>query len=153
MALSNAEAWLLDTNILSELRRARPDHRVITFVRACPLDRLYISTVNLAEIRFGIELTTEPAFRAELNRWLTEKVRPMFAERVLEITEEVMLRWRLLVEKGRKTGRTFSQPDLILAATALEHGLVLVTRNEKDFFGLGVPLLNPWDAPQKSEKR
>ena len=77
----------------------------------------------------------------------------MFAERVLEITEEVMLRWRLLVEKGRKTGRTFSQPDLILAATALEHGLVLVTRNEKDFFGLGVPLLNPWNAPQKSEKR
>ena len=131
MAWREAEAWLLDTNILSGLRRPRPDHRVIAFVGACPLDRLYISTVNLAEIRFGIELTTEPDFRAELNRWLAEKVRPMFAERVLEITEDVMLRWRILVEKGRRTGRTFSQPDLLL----------------------DVPLLNPWNPPQAPEKR
>ncbi len=153
MARNGSDRWLLDTNILAELRRPRPDHRVIAFVEGCPLSRLYISTVTLAEIRFGIERTTEPDFRGELNRWLTEKVRPMFAERILEITEDIMLRLRLLVEKGRKTGRTFSQPDLILAATALEHGLMLVTRDEKDFPGLGVPLLNPWNAASQLKER
>ena len=71
----------------------------------------------------------------------------MFTGRVLEITEDVMLRWRLLVEEGRKAGRTFSQPDLIIAAIALEHGLTLVTRNVKDFAGLRLPLLNPWEEP------
>jgi toxin FitB len=69
----------------------------------------------------------------------------MFIGRTLEITEDVMLRWRILVDEGRKTGHTFSQPDLIIAATALEHGLTLVTRNVRDFAGLEVPILNPWD--------
>ena len=137
-------AWLLDTNVLSELRRPKPDKQVLAFVEQCPLEQLYISTVTLAEIRFGIESVAAPNRRAELNWWLTVKVRPMFSERVLEITEDIMLRWRLLVDEGRKTGRTFSQPDLILAATALEHGLTLVTRNEKDFSGLRVSLFNPW---------
>ena len=57
-----------------------------------------------------------------------------------------MFRWRVLVEDGRKTGRTFSQPDLIIAAIAIEHGLTLVTRNVKDFEGLGVVVLNPWNS-------
>jgi predicted nucleic acid-binding protein len=69
----------------------------------------------------------------------------MFAGRTLAITEDIMLRWRLLVEDGRKAGRTFPQPDLILAATALEHDLTLVTRNVKDFAGLGIAILNPWE--------
>jgi predicted nucleic acid-binding protein len=64
----------------------------------------------------------------------------------LQITEDVMFRWRVLVEDGRKTGRTFSQPDLIIAAIAIEHGLTLVTRNVKDFEGLGVVVLNPWNS-------
>jgi predicted nucleic acid-binding protein len=65
---------------------------------------LYISTVTLAEIRFGIELVTEPSHRAALNDWLTHKVRPMFDQRVLPITEDIMLKWRLLAEEGRKIG-------------------------------------------------
>jgi len=137
--------WLLDTNILSELRRSRPEPRVTGFVSACPLDQLYVSNVTLAEIRFGIEAVTEPARRNELNQWLRETVRPMFADRVLEISEDIMLRWRVLVDQGRKTGHTFSQPDLIIAATALEHSLILATRNVKDFAGLGLTILNPWD--------
>ena len=69
----------------------------------------------------------------------------MFDGRILEITEDILFRWRLLVEDGRKVGRTFSQPDLFLAAVALEYSLVLVTRNVKDFTGLKVSLHNPWD--------
>jgi predicted nucleic acid-binding protein len=68
----------------------------------------------------------------------------MFRGRVVEVSEDIMFRWRLLVEEGRRSGRTFSQPDLIIAATALEHGLTLVTRNVRDFEGLGVDVLNPW---------
>lgn len=139
--------WLLDTNVLSELRRAKPEQKVIAFVAAQPLDLLYVSTATLAEIRFGIELVGDASRRAELNDWLTHKVRPMFEHRVLAITEDVMLKWRLLVEEGRKAGHTFSQPDLIIGATALHHGLTVVTRNTEDFERAHVPVLNPWSAP------
>lgn len=138
--------WLLDTNVISELRRARPNARVQAFVATQPLESLYISTVTLAEIRFGIELLNDPVKRAELNEWLAHKVRPLFEQRTLEVTEEVMLKWRLLVEDGRKMGHTFSQPDLIIAATALHHGLTLVTRDLSDYKHTRVPLLNPWLA-------
>ena len=136
--------WLLDTNVLSELCRPRPDQRVTAWIEAHPLDDLYVSTVTLAEIRFGIETLPDQIRRSELETWLAIKVRPMFTHRVLEITEDIMLRWRLLVEEGRQRGHTYSQPDLMIAATALEHGVTLVTRNVSDFTGLGVTLLNPW---------
>ena len=138
-------AWLLDTNVLSELRRPRPEPRVVAFVSGRPLAELYVTSVTLAEIRFGIEQVAEPGRRVELNEWLTHKVRPMFGERVLPITEDIMLRWRLLAEQGRKTGHTFSQPDLIVAATAIQHGLTVVTRDRSDFDKTGVPVINPWD--------
>ena len=139
-------AWLLDTNVLSELRRPRPEPRVVAFVADRPLEHLFVSSVTLAEIRFGIELVAEPIRRAELNEWLTHKVRPMFEHRVLQVTEDIMLKWRLLVEVGRKTGHVFSQPDLLIAATAIQHNLTVVTRDRSDFDKSGVPVLNPWDA-------
>jgi predicted nucleic acid-binding protein len=140
-------AWLFDTNVLSELRRPRPEPKVVAFVAGPPLDQVFVSVVTLAEIRFGIELVAEPNRRSELNEWLTHKVRPMFEGRVLEITEDIMLKWRLLVEEGRKTGHTFSQPDLMIAATAIHHGLTVVTRDRSDYDKAHVPVMNPWDAP------
>ena len=139
--------WLLDTNILSELRRPKPERKVLTFIAAQPLDLLYISSATLAEIRFGIELVSDASRRAGLNDWLAHKMRPMFARRVLEITEDIMFKWRLLVEDGRKAGHTFSQPDLIIAATALHHGLTIVTRNTGDYERTHAPILNPWIDP------
>jgi predicted nucleic acid-binding protein len=140
-------AWLLDTNVLSELRRPRPERKVVAFVAGCPLEQLYVSAVTLAEIRFGIELVGEPDRRAELNDWLAHTVRPMFDQRVLEITEDIMLKWRFLVQEGRKTGHTFSQPDLIIAATAIHHGLTVVTRDRSGYDRARVPVIDPWDAP------
>ena len=138
------KGWLLDTNVISELRKPRPNARVRAFVAAQALEELFVSSVSLAEIRFGIETLRDPIRRAELNDWLTHKVRPMFEQRVLEVSEDVMFKWRLLVEDGRKTGHTFSQPDLFIAATALHHGLTVVTRDVSDFELARVPLLNPW---------
>jgi toxin FitB len=136
--------WLLDTNVLSELRRPRPEPKVVAFVRGQPLDSLHVSSVTLAEIRYGIERLTDAGRRAELNDWLAHKVRPLFEQRVLPVTEDIMFKWRLLVEEGRKIGHTFSQPDLIIAATALEHGLTVVSRDMDDYERAKVPLLNPW---------
>lgn len=139
--------WLLDTNILSELRRPKPERKVIAFVEGQPLDLLFISAVTLAEFRFGIELLPEAACRLHLNDWLTHEVRPMFEQRVLPITEEIMFKWRLLLEEGRKVGHTFSQPDLIIAATALHHGLTVVSRDTGECAKANVAVFNPWREP------
>ena len=138
--------WLLDTNILSELRRPRPEAKVVAFVSVQPLDLLHVSTVTFAEIRFGIELLTDANRRAELDDWLTHRVRPMFEGRVLAVTEDILLKWRLLVEGGRKVGYTFSQPDLFIAATALEHGLTIVSRDTTGYERAGATVFNPWSG-------
>lgn len=138
--------WLLDTNVLSELRKPRPEPRVVDFVAGKPLDRLFISVVTLAEIRYGIERVEDAARRADLHDWLTQKVRPMFGQRVLPTSEDVMLKWRLLVEEGRKAGHTFSQPDLIIAATALHHGLAVVSRDTSQYLKARAQVVDPWAA-------
>ena len=138
--------WLLDTNVLSELRRPKPSRRVVAFIAAQALEQLYVSAVTLAEIRFGIERAANAQRRAQLHDWLTHQLRPMFAGRVLPVSEDVMFKWRLLFEEGRKTGHTFSQPDLIIAATALQHGFTVVSRDTSEYAKARVPLLNPWDA-------
>lgn len=139
--------WLLDTNVLSELRRPRPEAKVIAFVRGQPLDLLHVSTVTFAEIRFGIEIVSDVNRRAELQGWLAHTVRPLFENRVLVVSEDVLLRWRLLVEEGRKSGHTYSQPDLIIAATALHHGLTVVSRDTGEYRRARAPVFNPWTDP------
>jgi predicted nucleic acid-binding protein len=137
-------SWLLDTNILSELLRPKPERKVLAFVAAQPLDRLFISSVTLAEIRFGIELVPDATVRGELNDWLALKIRPMFEQRILQVTEDIVFKWRLLVEEGRKAGHTYSQPDLIIAATGLHHGLTIVSRDVVDYEKTRVLVFNPW---------
>ncbi len=137
-------SYLLDTNVVSELRRPQPEQRVRKFIAAASLDDLYLSDVTMAEIRFGIERVSDPLKRAEIASWLDHVLRPMFGQRVLPITEEVILRWRLMVEAGRQRNHTYSQPDLFIAATASVHGLTVVTRDTSDFADTGVAFVNPW---------
>jgi predicted nucleic acid-binding protein len=136
--------WLLDTNVLSELRRHRPEPKVTAFIADQPVEALYVSTVVLAEIRFGIERVNDASRRAELGNWLTHTVRPLFQDRVLEVSEDILLAWRLLVEDGRKAGHTYSQPDLIIAATARHHGLTVVSRDTSQYRRARAPVFNPW---------
>ncbi len=136
--------YLLDTNVVSELVKAKPEPLVKAFIAACPLDDLYLTEITFAEIRFGIEKQPDALKRAGLLTWLNNDLRPMFKGRVLAIDEEVILRWRLMIEAGRKKGRTYSQPDLFIAACASLHGLTVVTRNENDFDGTAVAVVNPW---------
>lgn len=136
--------WLLDTNVVSELRKPKCDLAVKAWADARSPETLYLSRVTIAEIRFGIERVTNAVFRAELLAWLDETLRPWFAERILDIDEDVLVTWRRMVERGRAANYTFSQPDLFVAATAAVHGLCVVTRNTDDFVRAEVPVFNPW---------
>lgn len=94
--------WLVDTNILSDARKPRPDYRIANFFQNHRASELYVSAVTFAEIRFGIELLDDLARRAALTDWLALELRPMFDGRVLPVTEDVLLKWRLLMQQRRK---------------------------------------------------
>jgi predicted nucleic acid-binding protein len=136
---------LIDTNVVSELRRARPAQKVRAFVAGQPGDLLFTSDVTFAEVRFGIEQMADPARRADVMHWLDRILRPLFAGRVLPVTEDALLRWRLMLEAGRKTGHTFSEPDLLIAALAALADLIVVSRDTDEFIAAGVPVFDPWD--------
>jgi predicted nucleic acid-binding protein len=138
--------WLLDTNILSELAKPRPEPRVARFMARQDLATLHVSMVTFAEIRYGITRVEDQLRRARLTAWLDNQLRPLFDRRILPITEDIMVLWRIMVAAGRAKNHTFSQPDLIIAATGLHHGLTVVTRDTADFDRAGVPVLNPWTA-------
>jgi hypothetical protein len=136
--------WLLDTNVLSELRKPNCNLAVKEWIAQRRSIELYVSSVTFAEIRFGIGRIEDAARRHTLNHWLDSELRPWFRERVIEIDEAVILRWREMVEAGRKRRHTFSQPDLFIAASADLHGLCVATRNTPDFTETGVAVVNPW---------
>lgn len=139
--------WLVDTNVVSEIRKGpRADRRVMAWADRVPRVALYLSCLTVAEIRAGIARVTDPGFRAELDAWLRDGLLPWFADRVLEVDEAVLIRWRDLTFEGKRDNYTYSQPDALLAATALVHDLGVATRNEDDFARARVRLLNPWVA-------
>ena len=137
--------WLIDTNVVSELRRAKPAQKVRAFVGGQAGDTLYSSDVTFAEVRFGIEQMTDPVRRADIAQWLDRTLRPLFAGRVLPVTEDALLRWRLMLDGGRKKGHTFSEPDLLIAALAALSDLIVVSRDTSEFIAAGVPVFDPWD--------
>ena len=137
--------WLLDTNVVSELRKPRCDARVRAWADGQQPEAMFLSTVTIAEIRFGLErLDASDIRRRELESWLADVLRPWFEDRVIAVDEEIIVTWCRLVEKDRAVRASFPQPDLFLAATAMLHGLCVVTRNVGDFIRTGVPILNPW---------
>lgn len=144
--------WLLDTNILSELRRPRPEPRVTAFVAGQPIGDLLVSDMTLAELRYGTELVVDPGKRSALQHWLTHTLRPLLTDRVLPVDEDVLVKWQVVAEHYRRSGQIAPGADLIIAATALLHGLTVVTRNTADLTLSAVPLFNPWtDQPPVSD--
>jgi toxin FitB len=136
--------WLLDTNVVSELRRPRADSKVINFIAAQPGETLFVTDVTLAEIAYGIDQLGNAARRTDLRLWLERNLRPLFAGRTLAITEEVINRWKTMVVEGQKRGHTYGQPDLFIAAIAALQDLVVVSRDVNEFVEAGVPVFDPW---------
>jgi toxin FitB len=136
--------WLLDTNVVSELRKPRPDSKVTNFIAAQPGEMMFVTDVTLAEITYGIEQLSDAARRTDLRLWLERNLRPLFAGRTLAITESVIVRWKTMVVEGQKRGHTFGQPDLFIAAIAALQDLVVVSRDVSEFIEAGVPVFDPW---------
>jgi len=137
--------FLLDTNVVSELRKVpdgRTDPAVVAWFSAADENRLFLSVVTLMELEMGIaRLDRRDHAQADmLRRWLRDHVRPAFADRILPITSEIASRCALLNVPDPRP-----QQDAWLAATALTHGLGIVTRNVADFAGTTATIINPWD--------
>lgn len=132
--------WLLDTNVLSELRRKQCEPRVKKWVAEQESDSLGISVMSLAEIRRGVELkrVKDPLQADVIEKWLTRTAK-RHAGHILPVTEAIADRWGRLPAKKAQPGI-----DGFIAATALEHDLTVVTRNVADFKDTGVRIVNPW---------
>ncbi|ACJ00935.1 type II toxin-antitoxin system VapC family toxin [Rhodospirillum centenum] len=138
--------FLLDTNILSELVRPRPSSAVLAWLGARGDDCFRISVVTLAELRYGIDRLGESERRLSLDRWYRQDVLAAFAGRIMEIDLPVLVEARHIIDRLKLAGLTVSYADLLIAATARRHGLVLATRNVRDFEATGVTLANPWQG-------
>ena len=134
-------SYLIDTNVLSELRRKSPDAGVVAWFSQRPAATLYLSVLTLGEIRKGVEGVADDRRRQVLIDWLETDLPTYFIGRILPVDGAVADRWGRLVAAA---GRPLPAIDSLLAATALEHDLVLVTRNAKDFAGLPVRIFDPW---------
>jgi predicted nucleic acid-binding protein len=137
-------SFLLDTNVVSEPTRPRPDARVIAWFAAQPDETLFISALTLGELRRGILQLTEGRKRRELLRWLETEIEPGFAGRTLGVDAAVARHWAENQDRATRAGKTLPVMDSLFAATALAHGLTLVTRNTADFAATGVALVDPW---------
>lgn len=137
--------FLLDTNVVSELMKTRPSASVVRWIDGTPEELLYLSVITLGEIRKGIDLLAEDDLRrAALQSWLGHDLRIRFAGRLLAFDERVAERWGHVEALAKRRRVTIPTVDAQIAATALHHGLTLVTRNTDDVRLTGVPLFNPW---------
>ena len=141
-------SYLIDTNVLSELRRKAPNPGVVAWFEERPATTLYVSVLTLGEIRKGIEALGKSKRKLKLLDWLETELPAFFAGRILPIDEAVADRWGRLVAAA---GRPLPAIDSLLAATALTHGLALVTRNVDDFPHPDLEIINPWETGSPSE--
>ena len=136
--------FLLDTNVISELVKPRPEGNVTAWIEGTDESLLYLSVLTLGEIRRGIATLPQARRRATLEAWLDKDLRARFEDRILAIDREVADRWGLLTDAARNNGIVLAVIDGLLAATALEHNLTLVTRDTGQIPSMGVAVFNPW---------
>ena len=138
--------FLLDTNCISELVRARPEPRVTEWLQAADERMLHLSVLTLGEIRKGLAALPQGRRRTHLERWLEIDLLGRFSGRILRIDEAVADRWGWLAAEAKRNGTPLAIVDGLLAATAIHHNLTVVSRNVRDFASARAPVLNPWDA-------
>jgi hypothetical protein len=137
-------SYLIDTNAISELRKRQPNRDVVKWFKRRPARSMYLSVLSLGEIRKGVDRLEGATRRAALMDWLELDLPAFFQERLLPVDRAIADQWGRLLAAA---GRPLPAIDSLLAATAIRHGLTLVTRNTTDFAGMGVSLIDPWDGP------
>lgn len=137
--------YLIDTCIFSELIKKKPDPSVIRWVSERDESLFSVSVLTLGEIKKGIEKLPDIQRQKKLNAWFYDFMIPRYRNRLISIDESVAIAWGDIVAKTSKTGRVLPTIDSLIAASAIVHQLTIVTRNIKDFEGLNIPLINPWE--------
>ena len=140
------KSFLPDTNVPSELTRPKSDPSVERWLEEADDEHLYLSVITFGELLKGLTILPESKRRIDLQKWLDHTLRPWFEGRVLPVDESIAERWGVLAGECQLRGTPLNTTDGLIAATALEHDLTVVTRNVKDFARLGVTVFNPWEA-------
>ena len=136
--------WLFDTNVVSESIQARPNPKVIRWIASEAPESIAISIVTLAELRDGASTARSENRRNELTKWLDIEVASFFRNRMLPVTTETLIDWIRLARRLRSQGTPREPSDVLIASTARVHNLILVTRNVRDFAGMGIIVYDPW---------
>ena len=136
--------YLLDTCLISELVAKQPNQKVLDWVDAQMPETLYLRVITIGEIAKGICKLTPSKRKESLTTWLNETLPNRFENRILTLDVSTMVLWGNLVGQLEQNGRPLPAMDSLIVAIALQHSLSLVTRNEKDFAGTGVLIINPW---------
>jgi predicted nucleic acid-binding protein len=139
-------SWLIDTNVVAEWVKSRPDERVVRWLAEADEDRLYLSVATLAEVRMGVEALAEGRRKQRLAAWLEDDLPARFEGRILLVDAAVANAWGVVVARARAVGKPLGVMDAFFAATAAVHHLTLVTRNTRDFTSTGIDLLDPWST-------
>ena len=137
-------SFLLDTTVVSEWMRPLPNPGVIRWLAEVDEDRVYLSVMTLAELRYGTERLASGARKSRLDTWLREELPLRFEGRLLVIEATIADAWGRVVSRCSAVGRPIGVMDAFFAATAEVHALTLVTRNVSDFTASGISLFNPW---------
>lgn len=138
--------YLLDTCVICEMMKKRPDEKVVKwFCKQVP-KTLYLSYLTIGEIQKGIVKRGDDARAKRLKTWLEKKILPFYDGRILPVEKKVATEWGRICGESERNGKTRPSVDALIAATASVHKMKLVTRNERDMSGMGVPLLNPFDG-------
>jgi predicted nucleic acid-binding protein len=138
-------SFLLDTNVVSEWVRPRPDHNVVAWLAEVDEEQVFMSVVSFAELRHGVDLLPAGRRRDRLEDWIADDLATRFDGRVLDIERRVADAWGRVMARSQRAGRRLGSMDAFIAATAESHELTLVTRNVRDFDGVGIPLHDPWE--------
>ncbi len=136
--------YLLDTCLVSELIKKRPEPQVVDWVRQQPEDRLYLSVVTLGELQKGIAKLKDVQRAKKLQEWLDEDLLERFADRVLDVTAAVARIWGRIQGEAERAGHTLPVVDSLIASTAFDFGAPVVTRNVDDLAPSGIEIVNPW---------
>jgi predicted nucleic acid-binding protein len=138
--------YLLDTNVVSEWVKPRPNGNVVAWLAQAAEEEIFISVCTIAELRFGIASMTKGKRRDQLDAWLSSDLPARFDGRIVGIDIPIAEAWGGIQARARRKGRTVGPMDGLIAATAEIHGMTVVTRNTGHFEAVGVTLLNPWTA-------
>jgi toxin FitB len=138
--------YLLDTNVISEMVKLRPEAKVVSWVQTTSEELLYLSVLTIGEIRKGIDSLPRSNKRGLLESWLAKDLVLRFADRILQVNLDIAERWGLISARAKMAGAPLALIDGLMAATALHHNLTFVTRNTKEVGVAGISMLNPWQS-------